>query len=85
MMPLEYLVGPILALLVSMKFSDYKIKESEKTLNELQAKIELIEENNDKLQSELPKKVMATVLPVAQAVQKLNQQVGLWTSRVLSR
>jgi len=64
-------------LLVSMKFSDYKIKESEKTLNELQAKIELIEENNDKLQSELPKKVMATVLPVAQAVQKLNQQVGL--------
>lgn len=76
-MPLEYLVGPILALLVSMKFSDYKIKESEKTLNELQAKIELIEENNDKLQSELPKKVMATVLPVAQAVQKLNQQVGL--------
>jgi len=77
MMPLEYLVGPILALLVSMKFSDYKIKESEKTLNELQAKIELIEENNDKLQSELPKKVMATVLPVAQAVQKLNQQVGL--------
>ena len=76
-MPLEYLVGPILALLVSMKFSDYKIKESEKTLNELQAKIELIEENNDKLQSEFPKKVMATVLPVAQAVQKLNQQVGL--------
>lgn len=64
-------------MLVSMKFSDYKIKESEKTLNELQAKIELIEENNDKLQSELPKKVMATVLPVAQAVQKLNQQVGL--------
>jgi hypothetical protein len=77
MMPLEYLVGPILALLVSMKFSDYKIKESEKTLNDLQAKIELIEENNNKLQSELPKKVMATVLPVAQAVQKLNQQVGL--------
>ncbi len=76
-MPLEYLVGPILALLVSMKFSDYKIKESEKTLNDLQAKIELIEENNNKLQSELPKKVMATVLPVAQAVQKLNQQVGL--------
>ena len=64
-------------MLVSMKFSDYKIKESEKILNELQAKIELIEENNDKLQSELPKKVMATVLPVAQAVQKLNQQVGL--------
>ena len=64
-------------MLVSMKFSDYKIKESEKTLNDLQAKIELIEENNNKLQSELPKKVMATVLPVAQAVQKLNQQVGL--------
>ena len=76
-MPLEYLVGPVLALLVSMKFSDYKIKESEKTLNALQAKIELIEKNNETLQSELPKKVMATVLPVAQAVQKLNQQVGL--------
>jgi prefoldin subunit 5 len=76
-MPLEYLVGPVLALLVSMKFSDYKIKESEKTLNALQTKIELIEKNNEALQNELPKKVMATVLPVAQAVQKLNQQVGL--------
>jgi hypothetical protein len=27
---------------------------------------------------------MATLMPVAKAVQKLNQEVGLWTSKKLS-
>ena len=69
-MYLELVVGPVLALLVALKFGDMKDKEREKELAALQAKVELLE-------SDLPKKVMATMLPVAKAVQKLNQQVGL--------
>ena len=77
MMALEYVVGPLLALLVGMKFSVYKNKETEKTIAELKEQVVLLEKSTSTLENELPKKVMATMLPVAKAVQKLNQQVGL--------
>ncbi len=77
MMALEYVVGPVLALLVGMKFSVYKTKETNKEIAELKEKVVLLEKSTSSLEDELPKKVMATMLPVAKAVQKLNQQVGL--------
>ena len=76
-MALEYVVGPLLALLVGMKFSVYKTKETNKEIAELKEKVVLLEKSTSTLEDELPKKVMATMLPVAKAVQKLNQQVGL--------
>ena len=76
-MYLEFVVGPVLALLVGMKFSVYKNKENEKVIAELKEKVVLLEKSTATLEDELPKKVMATMLPVAKAVQKLNQQVGL--------
>ena len=76
-MYLEFVVGPLLALLVGMKFSVYKNQENEKQIVELKEKVVLLEKSASALESELPKKVMATMLPVAKAVQKLNQQVGL--------
>ena len=69
-MALEYIVGPVLALLLGMKFTDFKSKAKDEKIVELENKIALIE-------SETPKKMMATLMPVAKAVQKLNQQVGL--------
>jgi hypothetical protein len=69
-MYLEFVVGPVLSLLIALKFGNMKDKEREKEIAALQAKVELLE-------NELPKKVMATMMPVAKAVQKLNQQVGL--------
>ena len=69
-MALEYIVGPVLALLLGMKFTDYKTKEKDAKITELESKIALME-------TETPKKMMATLLPVAKAVQKLNQEVGL--------
>ena len=76
-MYLEFIVGPVLALLVGMKFSVYKNKENEKVIAELKEKVIVLEKSTATLEAELPKKVMATMLPVAKAVQKLNQQVGL--------
>ena len=69
-MALEYIVGPVLALLLGMKFTDYKTKEKDAKITELEEKITLIE-------VETPKKLLATLVPVAKAVQKLNQEVGL--------
>ena len=76
-MAIEYIVGPVLALLLSMKFTTFKNKENEQTITELREKVELLSKDAQQLETELPKKVMATMLPVAKAVQKLNQQVGL--------
>jgi len=76
-MYLEFVVGPVLSLLIALKFGDMKDKEREQQLTALQEKVELLEKSTSTLESELPKKVMATMLPVAKAVQKLNQQVGL--------
>ena len=74
---LEYAIGPVLALLIGMKFTDLKSKEKDTKIQSLEAKIELLED-------EVPKKMMATLVPVAKAVQKLNQQVGLWTKQKLN-
>ena len=76
-MYLEFVVGPVLSLLIALKFGDMKSKEQEKEIATLREQVTLIE-------NELPKKVMATMLPVAKAVQKLNQQVGLWMLEKLS-
>ena len=64
-------------MLLAMKFGAMKDKEREKEIAALQEKVVLLEKSASTLESELPKKVMATMLPVAKAVQKLNQQVGL--------
>ena len=76
-MYLEFVVGPVLSLLLAMKFGAMKDKEREKEIAALQEKVVLLEKSASTLESELPKKVMATMLPVAKAVQKLNAQVGL--------
>ena len=73
-MYLEFIVGPVLALLVALKFGDMKDKEREKEITALREEVELI-------QADLPKKVMTTMIPVAKAVNKINQQLGLWTSK----
>ena len=69
-MYIEFVVGPVISLLIALKFGDMKDKKRQEEITALRAHVELVE-------SELPKKVMATMMPVAKAVQKLNAQVGL--------
>ena len=76
-MYLEFVVGPVLSLLIALKFGDMKDRKREEEIISLREKVVLLEKSASTLESELPKKVMATMLPVAKAVQKLNQQVGL--------
>ena len=74
---MEYVIGPVLALLLGMKFSDYKVKEIESTIKNIEAKIELVQSKLDAQEEELPKKVIATMIPLAKAVKELNQTVGI--------
>jgi len=70
---LEVIVGPVLAVLVTLKLTDLNLKKQNKTIAEMQEKITLLQV----AEQETPKKMMATLVPVAKAVNKINQQLGL--------
>jgi len=66
-----------LTLLLAMKFTDFKQKDVENKLVEVQEKVALVEQTMEQRETELPKKLMATMVPLAKAVKALNQQVGI--------
>ncbi len=63
----------MLAVLVTLKLTDLNLKKQNKTIAEMQEKITLLQV----AEQETPKKMMATLVPVAKAVNKINQQLGL--------
>ena len=66
---MEYLAGPIIAALIGA-VGLRKVQLQDKKINEIQQQL-------DQVDVELSKKVMATMFPVAQAVKKLNDTVGV--------
>jgi len=74
---MEYAVGPILALLVGMKFSVWKSNELEKRLTTLQERVVAMDKEFTNQQNEIPKKVTGAMQPLAKAIVKLNEQVGI--------
>ena len=74
---MEYVLGPVLAVLVTLKFADFNLKKQTKTIKGLEEKVLVLQESIKLTEAETPKKMMATLLPVAKAVNKINQQLGL--------
>ena len=72
-----YVVGPVLALLISLKFTQQQQSKHNKEYEALVAKVELLENRNEQVDKEMLQKIMTTVMPIAKAVNKLNQEVGL--------
>lgn len=69
---MEYIIGPVLTLLIAMKFTDYRQKDIENKLGAIQEKVSLVEKTMDQRETELPKKLVATMVPLAKAVKALN-------------
>ncbi len=74
---MEFIIGPVLALLLSLKYSQHNDVKQLKQYEELAAKVELLEKRNEEVDKEMLQKIMTTVMPIAKAVNKLNQEVGL--------
>ena len=74
---MEYVVGPILAVLISLKYTKHMSDKQATRCNECCEKIELVDKKVSTVDKEILQKVMTTVLPVAKAVNKLNQEVGI--------
>ena len=75
---MEFIIGPVFALLLSLKYAQQNDVKQLKKYEELQAKVELLEKRNEAVDKEMLQKIMTTVMPIAKAVNKLNQEVGLW-------
>ena len=71
------IVGPVIALLLSLKFTDKCQKNHQAEYEALVAKVELLENRNEAVDKEMLQKIMTTVMPIAKAVNKLNREVGL--------
>lgn len=75
---MEYaIVGSVLSLLISMKFTDFKSKEAEERLKALESKVELVTTAVQTSEQEAPKKTLMIVAPVAKAVKELQTAIGV--------
>ena len=74
---LTYLVGPLVAVVVSLKYTAHMVKKQETTCNDCCERITLVERKLEVYDKEILQRVMTTVLPIAKAVNKLNNEVGI--------
>jgi ferritin-like metal-binding protein YciE len=74
---IEYAIGPILAVLINLKFNQVSQKKFEEKLTTAEAKIEKLEKVVETIDRETLKKMMTTIAPVAKAVMSLQEAVGV--------
>ncbi len=74
---IEYAIGPVLAVLINLKFNQVSQKKQEDRLALAEARIEKVEKAVDTIDKETLKKMMATISPVAKAVMTLQEAVGV--------
>ena len=76
-MYLEYIVGPVLGLLLGMKYTKMNVQAQEAAIKSLESKVELLQTAVKESENELPKKMLALQVPVAKAIKAINEQIGL--------
>ena len=74
---MEYVIGPILALLISMKFTKWSTAKTVETAKNNRERLELVEAKVMELDTVVLPKVVQTVGPVAKAVVRINEQLGI--------
>ena len=75
---MEYVVGPIIALLLGMKFTDYKTKEQIKQLEKTnEALVALVDEKMIENTKQVSQQTLRMMMPMAKSVTAINKQLGL--------
>ena len=78
---MEYVVGPVIAAVLSIAFTEKRLRMNDNShaasTEELKTKIEVVAQQCDAYDKELPTQLMRTLLPVAKEVSKLKQTVGI--------
>ena len=75
---MEYVVGPVLALLLGMKFTDFTNKrcaaDRHKEIDAYRAEVQSLIADNT---SSVSQQTLKMMLPMADSVRKINTQLGL--------
>lgn len=71
---MEYVVGPILALLIGMKFTHYSVKEQQKKIDSV---IETVDVKIAEQNTTMSEQTVRVLTPVVVNVKKINEQLGL--------
>ena len=71
---MEYVVGPVIALLIGMKFTDYKVKEQNKKVDTV---VETVDQKITDQNTMMSQQTLKILMPVAKSVTKINEQLGL--------
>ena len=75
---MEYVIGPVLALLVSMKFTVWKTKHANHKCDECCKEMaELVDKKIVENNTETSKSVVTVITPMAKSIKNLNEQVGI--------
>lgn len=78
---MEYFIGPLVALVIGIKYTDFKNKLNTSKVQALQedvvARIEKMEVNVADVDKEILKKSLKIILPIAQATERLQEAVGV--------
>lgn len=75
---MEYAIGPILALLLGMKFTDYKTKEQIKELETKQEELlALVDKKIIESNTQMSQQSLKLMMPMAKSVTAINKQLGL--------
>ena len=74
---MEYIIAPVITLLVAVKYVDIKQKAFQTKLKDTNEQIASVQLLLEQRETELPKKLVATMVPLAKEVKKLKQEVGI--------
>jgi len=74
---MEYIIGPVVALLFAAKFSTYQMSKCADRVKVLEERLVAAEEVQKLNNQELPKKMIAAMMPITKAVKTLNEEVGI--------
>ena len=74
---LGYAVGPLLALLISLKYTKLQLDKKSTQYDDVLARLEKVEKTVEVIDKETLKKMMVTLTPVAKAVRELQEAIGI--------
>jgi len=77
---MEYIIGSALAVILSggsVLYTRRQVSELKERYRELDDKVEYVWMDVQKLEQEMPKKVVASISPVVRSVKDLQQYIGM--------
>jgi len=77
MIMIEYVVGPLVAALISLKFTNYRVNNQAKKIADQEQTIGRVVKVLEAMDKETLRKMMVILTPMSKAVKQLQDEVGI--------